>query len=134
MDESDVNLINKSIDMQKLIMGQAWKKAREEIGAEKLGKMLHMKLGDPTQKSDSLHAEASFDKLLEIHVMTCAYSHSKVEVKCLKGLNILALVSKQARRTIYWRGGSWNHISVAGMFKQTLRQWLGITDIYYIEF
>ena len=92
-----------------------------------------MKFGNPTQISDSLRAEALFDKLLKKHVMTCAFSHSKDEVNCLKGLNILALVSKQARRTIQWRGGRWNHISVAGIFKHTLRQWLGITDIYNLD-
>ena len=133
MDESDVNLVNKSIEMQKQIMYQAWKKAREELGEEQLGKMLHMKFGNPTQIADSLRTEASFDKLLKKHVMTCAFSHSKEEVNRLKGLNILALVSKQARRTIQWRGGRWNHISVAGIFKHTLRQWLGITDIYYLD-
>ena len=42
MDESDVNLVNKSIEMQKQIMYQAWKKAREELGEAQLGKMLHV--------------------------------------------------------------------------------------------
>ena len=37
MDESDVNLVNKSIVMQKQIMNQVWKKAREELGEEQLG-------------------------------------------------------------------------------------------------
>jgi hypothetical protein len=59
-----------------------------------------MKFGNPTQISDSLRAEALFDKLLKKHVMTRAFSRSKVEVNCLKDLNILVLVSEQARRTI----------------------------------
>jgi hypothetical protein len=92
MDESDVNLVNKWIDMQKLIMNQAWKKAKEELDEEQLGKMLQMKFGNPAQIADSLRAEALFDKLLKKHVMMCAFSHSKVEVNCLKGLNILALI------------------------------------------
>jgi hypothetical protein len=37
----------------------------------------------------------------------------------MKGLNILALVSKKAIGTVQWRGGNWNHISVAGIFKHT---------------
>ena len=62
MDESDVNLIKKSIERQKLVMKQAWKKAKEELGVEQLGKMLHMKFGYPTQIAVSLRAEALFDK------------------------------------------------------------------------
>ena len=72
------------------------------------------------------------DKLLKKHVMLCAYNNSNDEVNRMKGLNILALLSKQARSTIQWRGGKWNHIKMAGVFKHTLRQWLGITDIYYV--
>ena len=64
--------------------------------------------------------------------MLCAYNNSNDEVNRMKGLNILALLSKQARSTIQWRGGKWNHIKMAGVFKHTLRQWLGITDIYYV--
>jgi hypothetical protein len=34
MDESDVNLVNKSSEKQKQIMNQAWRRARKELGEE----------------------------------------------------------------------------------------------------
>jgi hypothetical protein len=64
-----------------------------------------MRFGNPTQVPDSLHTEAMFDKLLKKHVMLC--NNSNDEVNCRKDLNIL-------------------------VFKHTLRQWLGITDIYHV--
>ena len=130
--ETDEVLIQKSISRQELIMKQAWSKAWGDLSTDQQGKILHMRFGNPTQVPDSLHTEAMFDKLLKKHVMFCAYNNSNDEVNRMKGLNILALLSKQARSTIQWRGGKWNHIKMAGVFKHTLRQWLGITDIYYV--
>ena len=103
-----------------------------DLSTDQQGKILHMRFGNPTQVTDSLHTEAMFDKLLKKHVMLCAYNNSNDKGNCMKGLNILALVSKQARSTIQWRGGKWIHIKMAGVFKYTLRQWLCITDIYHV--
>jgi len=76
--ETNTNLIQKSIDRQILIMKQACSKALEDLGTEQMGKMLHMRLGNPTHVPDSLRAEALIDKLLRKHAMLCAYNNSKM--------------------------------------------------------
>ena len=76
--ETNENLIQKSIDRQKLIMKQAWSRALEDLGTKQQSKMLHMRLGNPTHVPDSLRAEAMLDKLLKKHVMLCAYNNSEM--------------------------------------------------------
>ena len=76
-------LIRDLKDLMLSEMGELIEHAIRPRSGKQLGKMLHMKLGNPTQIADSLRAEALFDKLLKKHVMTCAFSNSKVEVNCL---------------------------------------------------
>ena len=55
-------------------MKQAWSKALGDLSTDQQGKILYMRFGNPTQVPDSLHTEATFDKLLKKHVMLCAYN------------------------------------------------------------